>query len=51
MKIKNEELTDMLLLQGDTIQVIMDKVENLEVDLEDLKERLLNLERQTKEEK
>ena len=49
MKIKNEELTDMLLLQGDTIQVIMDKVENLEVDLEDLKERLLNLERQTKE--
>ena len=42
MKIKNEELTDMLLLQGDTIQVIMDKVENLEVDLEDLKERLLN---------
>ena len=51
MKIKNEELTDMLLLQGDTIQVIMDKVENLVVDLEDLKERLLNLERQTKEEK
>ncbi len=51
MKIKNEELTDMLLLQGDTIQVIMDKVENLEVDLEDLKERLLNLEQQTKEEK
>ena len=51
MKIKNEELTDMLLLQGDTIQVIMDKVENLEVDLEDLKERLFNLERQTKEEK
>ncbi len=41
MKIKNEELTDMLLLQGDTIQVIMDKVENLEVDLEDLKEDLI----------
>ena len=39
MKIKNEELTDMLLLQGDTIQVIMDKVENLEVDLE---KRLVN---------
>jgi len=51
MKIKNEELTDMLLLQGDTIQVIIGQVEKLELDLKDLKERLLNLEKQSKKEK
>ena len=50
MKIKNEELTDMLLLQGDTIQVIIGQVEKLELDLKDLKERLLNLEKQIKKE-
>ena len=41
---KNNELTDMLLLQGDTIQVIIGQVEKLELDFKDLKERLLNLE-------
>ena len=51
MKIKNEELTDMLLLQGDTIQVIIGQVEKLELDLKDLKKRLLNLEKQSKKEK
>ena len=51
MKIKNEELTDMILLQGDTIQVIIGQVEKLELDLKDLKERLLNLEKQSKKEK
>ena len=50
MKIKNEELTDMILLQGDTIQVIIGQVEKLELDLKDLKERLLNLEKQSKKE-
>ena len=45
MKIKNEELTDMILLQGDTIQVIINQVEKLELDLKDLKKRLLNLEK------
>ncbi len=50
MKIKNEELTDMILLQGDTIQVIIGQVEKLELDLKDLKERLLNLEKQIKKE-
>ena len=45
---KNIELTDMLLLQGDTIQVIIGQVEKLELDLKDLKERLLNLEKQNK---
>ena len=48
MKIKNEELTDMILLQGDTIQVIINQVEKLELDLKDLKGRLLNLEKQSK---
>mgnify|MGYP001003010002 CR=1 FL=1 len=47
---KNNELTDMLLLQGDTIQVIIGQVEKLELDLKDLKERLLNLEKQNKKE-
>ena len=47
---KNIELTDMLLLQGDTIQVIIGQVEKLELDLKDLKERLLNLEKQNKKE-
>ena len=51
MKIKNEELTDMILLQGDTIQVIIGQVEKLELDLKDLKGRLLNLEKQSKKEK
>ena len=50
MKIKNEELTDMLLLQGDTIQVIIGQVEKLELDLKDLRERLLSLEKQNKKE-
>tara|TARA_R100001594_G_C3941994_1_gene240837 strand:+ start:239 stop:397 length:159 start_codon:yes stop_codon:yes gene_type:complete len=50
MKIKNEELTDMILLQGDTIQVIINQVEKLELDLKDLKGRLLNLEKQIKKE-
>ena len=50
MKIKNEELTDMILLQGDTIQVIIGQVEKLELDLKDLKRRLLNLEKQIKKE-
>ena len=47
---KNNELTDMLLLQGDTIQVIIGQVEKLELDLKDLKERLFNLEKQNKKE-
>ena len=51
MKIKNEELTDMILLQGDTIQVIIGQGEKFELDLKDLKKRLLNLEKQSKKEK
>ena len=47
---KNNELTDMLLLQGDTIQVIIGQVEKLELEMIELKERLLSLEKQNKKE-
>tara|TARA_B110000263_G_C14781553_1_gene273454 strand:+ start:39 stop:239 length:201 start_codon:yes stop_codon:yes gene_type:complete len=37
---KNNELVDMLLLQGDTIQILIEKVEKLESGVDYLKKRL-----------
>ena len=44
------ELMDMLLLQGDTIQVIIGKVEKLELDLKAVKKQLLEMDKQIKKE-
>lgn len=47
--ISDDEVRDMLLLQGDAIQTLIDTVDILEEDLIDLKEQFSKLEQLIKE--